>query len=244
MLDKSTEANAYDAFRQSSCTRKERHQSKSDALVAASLFLKQCESDSDFFRPYSCHFCHGWHLTTKPWNPKPYASDFPQPTMKTPLNEFEEARKLVRSYEETIIELWGARRITEKSSLMALIDEAETNAELHRWRPVERFPQTKDELRAWYCPPTNREEADAEQAIDFPGYPLLGEIHEETMPFGHVMQVAASDIVETRCRDGSVVSARWVWHKYAMGAYRWEVAPQRWAIEPRNVDFWRPMDSI
>lgn len=122
----------------------------------------------------------------------------------------------------------------------------------YQWRAVERFPETIGEAeRFGYIRPSFAEEFEAEMPIDFPGYPSLGEVQigeslaRTTCDFlKH--RFAVSQWVETRSRDGLIMSARWEWHARSGAPYRWVVGPRadRMPMERRDVDFWRPIDEV
>lgn len=109
-----------------------------------------------------------------------------------------------------------------------------------RWRPIERFPETIGGVAQWgYVRPQTNEEFESEKPMNFSGYPAFGEVIVDES--GHRYAVTAT--VEARSNDGMIVSARWTWHARSGMPYRWDIAPQNWRIEPRNVDFWRPIED-
>ena len=120
------------------------------------------------------------------------------------------------------------------------------------WRRIEPFPETIDGAeRFGYVRPTTAEEFDAEMPIDFPDYPTLGEVQVgESLArttcdfFKH--RFAVSQWVETRSRDGLIMSARWEWRARSGAPYRWVVGPRadRMPMERRDVDFWCPIDEV
>lgn len=109
------------------------------------------------------------------------------------------------------------------------------------WRAVERFPETIDGVAQWgYVFPKTNQDFDDEMPMEFSNFPKFGDV--QTAESGH--RFAYSAIVETRTRDGAIVSARWEWHARSTLPYRWQVAPQGWRNLPRNVDYWRPIDEL